>query len=116
MRSGRRALVIGGSISGLLTAHLLRHAGWDAVVFERNAANLTGRGAGISTQPQFADILRQIDISFDESMGIRVDTVICLDRQGDVILKEPTVRTMSAWSRLYRALLERRKDGGIKHG
>ena len=107
MKHGRRALVIGGSISGLLAAHLLRHAGWDAVVFERNATNLTGRGAGISTQPQFADILRRIDIAFDDSMGIRLDTVICLDRRGDMILKEPTVRTMSAWSRLYRALLER---------
>ncbi len=107
MTSGRRALVIGGSISGLLAAHLLRHAGWDAIVFERNATNLIGRGAGISTQPQFADILRSINIAFDDSMGIRLDTVICLDRQGDTILKEPTVRTMSAWSRLYRALLER---------
>jgi 2-polyprenyl-6-methoxyphenol hydroxylase-like FAD-dependent oxidoreductase len=90
-----------------LTAHLLRHAGWDAVVFERNAANLTGRGAGISTQPQFADILRGIDIAFDDSMGIRVDTVICLDRRGNMVLKEPTARTMSAWSRLYGALLDR---------
>ena len=107
MKHGHRALVVGGSISGLLAAHLLRYAGWDAIVFERNATNLTGRGAGISTQPQFADILRSIEIAFDDSMGIRLDTVICLDRRGDVILKEPTVRTMSAWSRLYRALLER---------
>ncbi len=107
MKSGRRALVIGGSISGLLAAHLLRHAGWDAIVFERNAVNLTGRGAGISTQPQFRDILRSIDIAFDDSMGIRVDTLICLDRQGNTVLKEPTTRTMSAWSRLYGALLDR---------
>jgi 2-polyprenyl-6-methoxyphenol hydroxylase-like FAD-dependent oxidoreductase len=107
MKRGPRALVIGGSISGLLAAHLLRHAGWDAVVFERNAVKLTGRGAGISTQPQFADILRQIDIAFDDSMGIRVDKLICLDWVGKAFLREPTVRTMSAWSRLYRALLER---------
>jgi 2-polyprenyl-6-methoxyphenol hydroxylase-like FAD-dependent oxidoreductase len=107
MKSGRHALVIGGSISGLLAAHLLRAAGWDAVVFERNAVNLTGRGAGISTQPQFADILRGIDIVFDDSMGIRVDTLICLDRRGNMVLKEPTARTMSAWSRLYGALLDR---------
>src|ERR1700693_695976 len=107
MKSGRRALVIGGSISGLLAAHLLRAAGWDAVVFERNAVNLTGRGAGVSTQPQFRDILRRIDIAFDDSMGIRVDTLICLERRGHTVLKEPTTRTMSAWSRLYSALLDR---------
>ncbi|HKN41910.1 MAG TPA: NAD(P)-binding protein, partial [Sphingomicrobium sp.] len=48
----RRALVIGGSLGGLLAANLLRHAGWDVTVFERNAEDLTGRGAGISTHPQ----------------------------------------------------------------
>jgi 2-polyprenyl-6-methoxyphenol hydroxylase-like FAD-dependent oxidoreductase len=107
MMHGRRALIIGGSISGLLAAHLLRNIGWDAMVFERNATNLTGRGAGISTQIQFVDILRRIDIPFDDSMGIQVDTLICLDRSGNILRKEPTARTMSAWSRLYGTLLER---------
>ena len=74
----RRALVIGGSLGGLLAANLLRHAGWDVTVFERNAEDLTGRGAGISTHPQLIDILHRVGIDFDESMGIRVDTVICL--------------------------------------
>jgi 2-polyprenyl-6-methoxyphenol hydroxylase-like FAD-dependent oxidoreductase len=105
MQQGRRALVIGGSISGLLAAHLLRDVGWDAVVFERNAKSLSGRGAGISTQVQFRDIMRRIAIPFDDSMGILVDTVICLDRTGKTVLKEPTARTMSAWSRLYGAML-----------
>ncbi len=104
---GRRALIIGGSISGLLAAHLLRDVGWDAVVFERNAVKLTGRGAGISTQVQFIDILRRINIPFDDSMGIQVDTLICLDRNGNIVRKEPTARTMSAWSRLYGTMLDR---------
>ncbi|TMJ68991.1 MAG: hypothetical protein E6G80_14660 [Alphaproteobacteria bacterium] len=34
--AARRALVIGGSLGGLFAAHLLRRAGWDALVFERN--------------------------------------------------------------------------------
>jgi 2-polyprenyl-6-methoxyphenol hydroxylase-like FAD-dependent oxidoreductase len=107
MNDDRRALVIGGSISGLLAAHLLRDVGWDAVVFERSTENLTGRGAGISTQPQFRDILRRIDIPFDDSMGIFVDTVICLDSSGQIAMSAPTSRTMSAWARLYRAMLEK---------
>src|SRR5215510_8823900 len=92
----RRALVIGGSLGGLLAAHLLRDVGWDAIVFERNAEDLTGRGAGISTHPQLIDI--------DESMGIKVDTVICLDRTGRTYHEEQTARTMSSWGRLYRSL------------
>lgn len=107
MTQGRRALIIGGSLSGLLAAHLLRDIGWDAIVFERNSGNLVGRGAGISTQVQFRDIMRRIDIRFDDSMGILVDELICLDHSGNIILAEPTVRTMSAWSRLYGEMLSR---------
>src|ERR1700704_6093197 len=100
----RRALVIGGSLRGLLAANLLRHAGWDVTVFERNAEDLTGRGAGISTHPQLIDILHRVGIDFDESMGIRVDTVICLDKSGKTYLETKTARTMSSWGRLYRSL------------
>jgi 2-polyprenyl-6-methoxyphenol hydroxylase-like FAD-dependent oxidoreductase len=100
----RRALVIGGSLGGLLAANLLRHAGWDVTVFERNAEDLTGRGAGISTHPQLIDILHRVGIDFDESMGIRVDTVICLDKSGKTYLETKTARTMSSWGRLYRSL------------
>jgi 2-polyprenyl-6-methoxyphenol hydroxylase-like FAD-dependent oxidoreductase len=37
-------------------------------------------------------------------MGIRVPRIICLDRGGRTIVTQPTTRTMSGWSRLYRAL------------
>jgi 2-polyprenyl-6-methoxyphenol hydroxylase-like FAD-dependent oxidoreductase len=100
----RRALIIGGSLGGLLAAHLLRSTGWDAIVFERNAEDLTGRGAGVSTHPQLIDILRRVGIDFDESMGIKVDAVICLDRDGNTYLQTETARTMSSWGRLYRSL------------
>ena len=103
----RRALVIGGSLGGLLAAHLLRDVGWEAVVFERNAEDLTGRGAGVSTHPQLVDILARIGIDFDDSMGIKVDTLICLDRSGRIYLQDKTARTMSSWGRLYRSLRDR---------
>jgi 2-polyprenyl-6-methoxyphenol hydroxylase-like FAD-dependent oxidoreductase len=100
----RRALVIGGSLGGLLAAHLLRHAGWHAVVFERNEEALTGRGVGLGTHPQLIAALRRASIAFDATMGITVAKVVCLDRAGNIIVEQPTARTMSAWSRLYRAL------------
>src|SRR5580704_2482797 len=96
----RRALIIGGSLGGLLAAHLLRSAGWDVTVFERNADDLTGRGAGISTHPQLLDILARVGIDFDESMGIKVDSMICLDTAGRVYREERTDRLMSSWGRL----------------
>ena len=114
--SNRRALVIGGSLGGLLAAHLLHDVGWDVVVFERNAEDLTGRGAGISTHPQLIDILRRVGIDFDELMGIKVDTVICLDRDGHTYHREKTARTMSSWGRLYRSLRDPLPAGSYRLG
>ncbi|HEX9672026.1 MAG TPA: FAD-dependent monooxygenase, partial [Burkholderiales bacterium] len=45
------ALVIGGSLAGLLSANLLLRAGWDVEVFEQSSEELTGRGAGIISHP-----------------------------------------------------------------
>jgi 2-polyprenyl-6-methoxyphenol hydroxylase-like FAD-dependent oxidoreductase len=101
-----RALIIGGSLGGLIAAHLLRGAGWDATVFERNAEDLPSRGAGLGTHPHLIDILRRAGIAFDDSMGVRVDTVLALERDGTVALRKDTVRTMSGWARLYRSLRE----------
>ena len=102
----RRALVIGGSLGGLLAAHLLRSIGWDVVVFERNTDDLESRGSGIGTHADLIEIFRRIGIAFDASLGVHVSTVLCLDRAGNVVLRTPTVRTMSGWARLYRSLRE----------
>ncbi|MGN6747042.1 MAG: FAD binding domain-containing protein [Xanthobacteraceae bacterium] len=101
--SPRRALVIGGSLGGLLAAHLLRRSGWHAVVFEREN-DLTGRGVGLGTHPQLIAVLRRAGIAFDTGMGVTVPKVVCLDRDGSIVVELPTARTMSAWSRLYHAL------------
>ena len=62
----KRALVVGGSLGGLIAAHLLRTAGWDAVVFERNEEELASRGVGLGTHPQLIGILNRAGIDFDE--------------------------------------------------
>ncbi len=100
----QRALVIGGSLGGLLAAHLMRDIGWDAVVFERNSTDLVSRGAGLGTHPALMDVLRRIGVPFDESMLLDVPKVIFLDRDGRIITRRDTVRTMTGWGRLYRAL------------
>ena len=50
-KGGKRALIIGGSMAGLLSALLLRRGGWRVVVYERSTDYLASRGAGIATHP-----------------------------------------------------------------
>ncbi len=97
-------MVIGGSVGGLFAANLMRSIGWDADVFERNPDELTGRGAGISTHPQLHDITKRLGIPFDDTMGIKIDTVIFLDHDGREYDRRPTVRLMSSWGRVFRSL------------
>jgi 2-polyprenyl-6-methoxyphenol hydroxylase-like FAD-dependent oxidoreductase len=101
-----RALVIGGSLGGLIVAHLLRSAGWNAVVFERNEEELASRGVGLGTHPQLIAVLKRAGIDFDESMGITPPRGVCLDRDGGIIIEQPMARALSGWSRLYRELLD----------
>jgi 2-polyprenyl-6-methoxyphenol hydroxylase-like FAD-dependent oxidoreductase len=102
----RRALVIGGSLGGLIMAHLLRGAGWDTTIFERNDDELASRGVGLGTHPQLIAILKRAGVDFDESMGITPSRAVCFDRSGEIVIEQPTARTLSGWSRLYRALLD----------
>ena len=101
-----RALVIGGSLGGLMVAHLLRSIGWDAAVFERNDEELASRGVGLGTHPQLIAILKRAGIDFDGSMGITPPRGVCLDADGKIIIEQPMARTLSGWSRLYHALLD----------
>jgi 2-polyprenyl-6-methoxyphenol hydroxylase-like FAD-dependent oxidoreductase len=47
--SGSQAVVIGGSVGGLLAANLLAQAGWRVSVFERTHGDLGDRGAAVGT-------------------------------------------------------------------
>src|SRR5687768_12044619 len=111
-----RALIIGGSVGGLFAANMLRSIGWDALVFERNAEELSGRGAGISTHPQLHDVTRRLGIPFDDSMGIPIDKVIFLDHDGRCIDTRPTVRLMSSWGRVFRSLRDPLPEGSYHLG
>ena len=60
--SGGRALIIGGSLSGLFAALLLRGRGWEVDVYERVESELAGRGAGIVAQPELIETLASFGV------------------------------------------------------
>lgn len=99
-----RAIVIGGSIGGLFTAHYLRKLGIETEVYERVGEELAGRGAGIMTHPELMDALSGIGIDPGESVGVPIQTRITLDAQGKWVGSLELPQVASAWGRIYRIL------------
>jgi 2-polyprenyl-6-methoxyphenol hydroxylase-like FAD-dependent oxidoreductase len=107
MAQRRRALVIGGSLGGLLTAILLRNDGWQADIFERVPDELSGRGAGIVTHPELLDTLSRCGVVIDDGIGVEVPTRVTLDASGRTIGEFPLRQILTSWGRLYALLKER---------
>ena len=81
MAGKRRALIIGGSMSGLLAGIMLSRRGWDVDIFERVANELAGRGAGIVAQAEL--IARMKGLGLDtRDLGVAMTTRKILDRAG----------------------------------
>jgi len=104
VESSRRALVIGGSMSGLFAALALSRRGWDVEVFERVEGELAGRGAGIVAQPQLRAIFRAVGLDPDVELGVEVRWRRMLDRTGQVIGQAECPQTLTSWDRLFRML------------
>jgi 2-polyprenyl-6-methoxyphenol hydroxylase-like FAD-dependent oxidoreductase len=101
--NSRRALVIGGSMSGLLAALLLRRAGWDVEVFERVEGELAGRGAGIVAQPELIETLRRMGID-PPDLGVHITTRKIIEASGRVTSEIVCPQVLTAWERVYRCL------------
>ncbi len=101
MANVRSALVIGGSMSGLLAALALRRHGWQAEIYERVGEPLAGRGAGIVAQPELKTILRALGLDADRDLGIEVADRLMFARDGRVTHKVPIAQTMTAWDRVF---------------
>lgn len=112
----KRALIIGGSLGGLFAGLLLHQAGWDVIVFERSTGDLASRGVGVGTHPEQLDVMRQIGVSVDSSMGVQITARICLGRDGKIIARLPFEKVMSSWGRLYRELRRLMPDAAYRPG
>jgi 2-polyprenyl-6-methoxyphenol hydroxylase-like FAD-dependent oxidoreductase len=101
--TGSKAIVIGGSMSGLLCALLLRRAGWSVDIYERVDSELSGRGAGIVAQQELIERLRKLGLATD-ALGVNITTRKILDRQGRVTEEFHCPQVLTAWERVYRLL------------
>jgi 2-polyprenyl-6-methoxyphenol hydroxylase-like FAD-dependent oxidoreductase len=99
----RRAIVVGGSMSGLFAGLLLRARGFEVDVCERVESELAGRGAGIVAQPAVHDTLRGLGIA-PVDLGVDMTTRKVLDADGRIVCEAECPQTLTAWERLYRVL------------
>lgn len=102
-RAGR-ALIIGGSLSGLFSGLLLRHYGWEVEIFERVQSELAGRGAGIVTHQPLWDALDMVGIEWRENLGVEVETRRLFGLDGSLQLEHRCPQILTAWDRMYDLL------------
>jgi 2-polyprenyl-6-methoxyphenol hydroxylase-like FAD-dependent oxidoreductase len=99
----RRAIIIGGSMSGLFSAAFLRQIGWECDVYERSRVELVGRGAGITTHPELLAALEACGAGTHD-LGVEVPKRMALDRQGRITEERPLRQILTSWDRLQRLL------------
>lgn len=113
MAGKRRAVIIGGSMSGLFAAAFLRKIGWDVDVYERSSVPLVGRGAGITSHPELLAALEACGAG-TEALGVEVEKRILVDRSGRVTAEKPLRQLMTSWDRLQQ-LLQRNVPASCYH-
>jgi 2-polyprenyl-6-methoxyphenol hydroxylase-like FAD-dependent oxidoreductase len=98
-----RAIIIGGSMSGLFSAAFLRQIGWQVDVYERSQVELVGRGAGITTHPELLEALEKSGAG-TRDLGVEVEKRIALDRHGRVTAEKRLPQILTSWDRLQRLM------------
>ena len=98
-----KALICGGSISGLFTAAALRARGWEVEVFERSPTELSGRGAGIVTHPEMLSALNAVGAETSQ-LGVEVHERVAYDLSGDRVHAFDFRQVVSSWDRVYQIL------------
>jgi 2-polyprenyl-6-methoxyphenol hydroxylase-like FAD-dependent oxidoreductase len=101
--TGKRAIVIGGSMSGLFAGLQLRARGFAVDIYERVDSELSGRGAGIVAQPAVRKAMRALGIDTTD-LGVEMTTRKILAVDGRLVVQEHCPQTLTAWERLYRIL------------
>jgi len=114
-RAGR-ALIIGGSLSGLFSGLLLRHYGWGVEIFERVDSELAGKGAGIVTHQPLWDALDLVGIEWREHLGVEVETRRLFGLDGSLQLEHRCPQILTAWDRMYDLLRSAFPSGHYHRG
>ncbi|HTO46873.1 MAG TPA: FAD-dependent monooxygenase [Burkholderiales bacterium] len=101
---GRSAIVVGGSLAGLLAAAVLSREGWTVRIFERVPEDLAGRGTGIATHQELFDAFARAGVRVDDEIGFPLAGRVGFDREGRELCRYAYRQYLSSWGTLYRRL------------
>ena len=99
------ATIIGGSMAGLFAATALSKKGWDISVHEKVPVPLSGRGAGIATYDELADLVYKATNN-NNVLGTTAKSRVSLDIKGKIINSYDYPQVYTSWQYLFSILRE----------
>ena len=100
----KRAIIVGGSMAGMLAGNMLIRQGWAVDILERTKEGLEGRGAGIVPQRSLLAALGRAGVTVRPDIGIRVAKRVAYDRAGVAFATHRYDQYSTSWSLLYNLL------------
>jgi 2-polyprenyl-6-methoxyphenol hydroxylase-like FAD-dependent oxidoreductase len=97
----KRAIVIGGSLSGLFAGILLRSIGWEVNIYERSPHTLDSRGGGVVLQPEVVEAFQRAGVAYEDPLGVVAQERYYLKRDGSIAQRMPMRQTLTSWNLLY---------------
>ena len=100
----KKAIVVGGSMAGMLAGNMLIRQGWDVEILERSREGLEARGAGIVPQRSLLAALARAGVTVRPGIGIRIVKRVAYDRAGAAFATHHYDEYATSWSLLYNLL------------
>jgi 2-polyprenyl-6-methoxyphenol hydroxylase-like FAD-dependent oxidoreductase len=100
----KKAIIVGGSMAGVLAGNMLIRQGWDVEILERSREGLEARGAGVVPQRSLLAALAHAGVTVRPGIGIRITKRVAYDRTGAAFARHHYDQYATSWSLLYNLL------------
>lgn len=112
----KKAIIVGGSMAGMLAGNMLVREGWAVDILERTREGLEARGAGIVPQRSLLAALARAGVTVRPDIGIRIIKRVAYDRGGAAVATHHYDQYATSWSLLYNLLQDALPAGHFHAG
>ncbi|MDY6781212.1 MAG: FAD binding domain-containing protein [Cyanobacteriota bacterium] len=99
--TGKRIIIIGGSLGGLFAGILLRSIGWEADIYERSPHSLDSRGGGVVLQPEVVEAFQRSGVAYEAPLGVVARERLYLQKDGSIAHRMSMGQILTSWNLLY---------------